>query len=135
MKIQLIRADITSMKVDAMVSPSASDEDTSSGGNLLCKFVIHAAVPAYGSDDAEERLRRSIERALERAEELALASIAIPPMWLNPPEALERGARIVLTAALAYAPRARSLQRVVFMAIGEEVHRTFERVRQEVDPS
>lgn len=132
MRIQLIRADITSMKVDAMVSPSATGEETTAGGNLLCRFIINAEAPAYGSSGAEDRLRRSTERAIERADELAVASVAIPPMWTNPPAALEKGARIMFNAAIAYQPRARSLQRVVFMTIGEEAHEVFDRVLREV---
>ena len=68
MHVQLIRADITSMKVDAMVNPSASEEDPVAAGNLLCRFIIPAVVPEIGSEDSEMRLRNSTQRALERAE-------------------------------------------------------------------
>jgi hypothetical protein len=64
MRIQLLRADVTSMKVDAMVSPSESGE-AESGANLLCKFVIPAKVPPVAAANAEEELRSATMKAPE----------------------------------------------------------------------
>ena len=130
MHVQLIRADITSMKVDAMVNPSASEEDPVAAGNLLCRFIIPAVVPEFGSEDAEERLRNSTQRALERAEGLAVASVALPALWTGPAAAAERCAEIMLETTLSFAPRARSLQRVVYCLFNESVYEVFDRVLQ-----
>src|SRR3954466_15496670 len=88
MKIELLRADIASIKVDALVYPSqsrhvdgigevpAGSAVVTSAGNLLCKFVIHAIGPASGDADQEKVLREATRAALERAEDLAIASVA-----------------------------------------------------------
>lgn len=134
MHIQLIRAERTSMKVDAMVNPSASEDDAASAGNLLARFIIPVVVPTPGSEDADAKLRAATERALQRAEDFAVSSVAIPAMWTSPPEAVERCARIMLDTTLEFATRARSLQRVVYCLFGEEVHDAFERVLAESRP-
>ena len=56
MIIELIRADITSLKIDAIVNPRPTGGDVgtatvSSGGNVLCKFVITAVVPRPDTPD------------------------------------------------------------------------------------
>jgi O-acetyl-ADP-ribose deacetylase (regulator of RNase III) len=131
--IELIRADITSQRIDAIVNPRASGGEVgtatvSSGGNVLCKFVITAVVPKAGEEDADRKLRDAIWAALHRAEELAVASVAFPAFT---GEAM----RVVVRAALDFRAHARSLQRVVFCAFSAEVHSEFGRVLQELDAS
>jgi O-acetyl-ADP-ribose deacetylase (regulator of RNase III) len=81
MQIQLLRADITSLKVDAIVTPSAPAAISNgratviSGGNLLARFVIEVPVPRGTDPDADARLRECTRDALERADELAVATI------------------------------------------------------------
>lgn len=130
MHIQLIRADVTSLKVDAMVNPAHGSQDEVTSGNLLCKFVIHAAVPPSDGADADEELERATLRALGKAEELAIASVAVPPLWTSP-GTNERCARMMIRAAISFRSRARSLQRVVFVLFSEEAHSAFERALQE----
>lgn len=131
MKIELIRADLTSLKIDAIVNPRSSGGEVgtataTSGGNVLCKFVITAVVPRAGEPDEERKLNDAIWAALERAEELAVASVAFPAMGGSP-------ARVVVRAALDFRAHARSLQRVVFCAFNKEAHLEFGRVLQELD--
>jgi len=133
MNIELIRADITSLKIDAIVNPRPTGGDVgtatvSSGGNVLCKFVITAVVPRPGEEDEERKLRDAMWAALHRAEELAVATVAFPAM-------AGATARVVVRAALDFRAHARSLQRVVFCAFNEEIHRQFARVLQELDVS
>ncbi len=47
-------------------------------GRLPARYVIHAVGPVWGSGDEEAKLARAVRSALERAEELGLASIAFP---------------------------------------------------------
>ena len=131
MIIELIRADITSMKIDAIVNPRPTGGEVgtatvSSGGNVLCKFVITAVVPRAGEEDEERKLRDAIWAALHRAEELAVATVAFPAFTGT-------ATRVVLRAALDFRAHARSLQRVVFCAFSEEIHGEFGRVLQELD--
>jgi O-acetyl-ADP-ribose deacetylase (regulator of RNase III) len=131
MIIELIRADVTSLKIDAIVNPRPSGGEVgtasvSSGGNVLCKFVITAVVPRAGEEDEERKLREAIHAALHRAEELAVGSVAFPAI-------AGAAARVVLRAAIDFRAHARSLQRVVFCAFSEEIHGEFGRALQELD--
>lgn len=49
-----------------------------SGGELPAKYVIHAVGPVWGSGDEDARLASAITGALRTADELGLASIALP---------------------------------------------------------
>ena len=146
MKIELLRADISSIKVDALVYPSQSKHvdgvgDVPSGsavvtsaGNLLCKFVIHAVGPKSDEADREMILRNATRSALERAEELAIASVAFMSskngMFGFP---IDFCAPVMLKTTVAFRNRARSLQRVVYCLFGTEAYENFRRVLDEVD--
>jgi O-acetyl-ADP-ribose deacetylase (regulator of RNase III) len=47
-------------------------------GRLPCRWVIHAVGPVWGEGDEEAKLRRAVVSALARAEELGVASLALP---------------------------------------------------------
>ena len=47
-------------------------------GRLPSLFVIHAVGPQWGEGEEEGKLRGAVRSALERAEELGLASLAMP---------------------------------------------------------
>jgi O-acetyl-ADP-ribose deacetylase (regulator of RNase III) len=133
MNIELIRADITSLKIDAIVNPRPSGGEVgtatvSSGGNVLCKFVITTIVPSPGEPDEERKLAEAIHAALHRAEELAVGSVAFPAI-------AGKAARVVLRTALEFRAHARSLQRVVFCAFSEEIYGEFGRALQELEQS
>jgi O-acetyl-ADP-ribose deacetylase len=136
MHIELLRADITSLKVDAMVNESApgavpvGQATVTTGGNLLCKFVIHASVPSPGDVNCETKLRAATMSALERAEELAISSVGIPSMG-GAALPVDEVARVMIQAALDFRTRARSLQRVVFCLFGADAYNAFERVLRE----
>lgn len=147
MDIQLLRADVTSLKVDAIVNPSSAQLQpapgierlpvgsavVTTGGNLLCKFVIHAVVPRIGEGDEDAKLRAATWAALERAEELAIESVGMPAMSTGAfGFSFERCAHIMLGATLDFRSRARSLQRVVYFLFGDEPYTTFQRVLTEL---
>src|SRR5438128_987980 len=124
MQVKVIRADVMSMKVDAMVSPTNGEALETSGGNLLCKFVIGVPKPKQGEHDDQWKLRQATLAALDRAEELAVATVALPPFWTTD---LERCAQVMLEAVRDFSKRARCLQRVVFCPSGEDAFASFER--------
>ena len=131
MNIELIRADLTSLKIDAIVNPRSSGgpvgtATATSGGNVLCKFVITTVVPRPGDEDEVHKLRDAVWAALERAEELAVASVAFPAF-------AGAHASVVIRAAIDFRAHARSLQRVVFCAFSGEAHDEFARMLQELD--
>lgn len=160
MKIQLIRADITSIKVDAIVNPTnpqhqhagavgrgvaagRSPEEVNlpvgsaavtTGGNLLAKFVIHASIPRIGEGDEDAKLRAATWSALERAEELAIESVGLPAMGTGSYGFdADRAAHVMLGATIEFRRRARSLQRAVYCLFGKESYETFDRVLKELD--
>lgn len=167
MHIQLLRADLTSLKVDAIVNPTnphlqhvggigrelvregGADIQRESvgptplppgtaivttGGNLLCRFVIHTVVPVMGEGDEDAKLRAATWVSLEKAEELAIAAVAFPAMATGTfGFPVERCARIMLGAAVDFRGRARSLQRVVYCLFGKDPHATFTRVLKELE--
>jgi len=145
MDIELLRADVSSLKVDAIINPSAANKPVpdfgsvpvgeavvTSGGNVLCKFVIHAIVPIEGEGAEDGKLRNAMRAALKRAEELAIASVAIPPVPASfgfPPRYCSR---VLMSAALDFRPHARSLQRVVFCAFSEVAYGELQEVLEEL---
>lgn len=118
MHIELLRTDVTSLRVDAITNPASASKVVAelgsvpvghavvtSGGNVLCKFVIHA-----------------------------IASVAMPPV--PAPFGFEPGrcARVLISTALDFRPHARSLHRVVFCAFDEETYGEMRRAREELTP-
>lgn len=133
MHIQLLRADITSMKVDAIINPSETSDESVTGGNLLCRFIINTPFPRAGDEDAEEKIRRATLNSLERAESLAVASVAMPAMCAGfPDHMMKRCAQIMLEATVLFGTRARSLQRVVYCLFDQEQYEVFENALREV---
>lgn len=140
MNIHLLRADVNSLKVDAFVAPTDPQSHgingravVVTGGNLLARFVIHVQVPNADESDADAKLRAATLSAVERAEELAVASVGLPPIATGPfGFSTERCARVMLAATLEHRARARSLQRAVFCLFGKEEYATFERVLGEL---
>lgn len=142
MDIQLLRTDTTSLKVDALVFPEEALSDmtegravVTTGGNLLCRFIIHVKVANAGASDADETLRAATIAALERAEELAIASVGLPAIGAGPfGFDIERCARVMLAATIDFRSRACSLHRAVFCLLGQEEFTTFSRVLKELEP-
>jgi O-acetyl-ADP-ribose deacetylase (regulator of RNase III) len=103
-------------------------------GSLPCRYVIHAVGPQMGEGDEDRKLRDATVAALERAEELRIASVAFPAISTGifgyP---LERCARVMTAAARAFAGRAKSLERVIFCLFDERALRAFEVAMKETE--
>jgi O-acetyl-ADP-ribose deacetylase (regulator of RNase III) len=73
------------------------------GGNLPCRYVIHAVGPVWGEGDEDRKLEVAVTGALGLADRLNLASIAFPAISTGIygfPK--ERAARISLNAIRKY---------------------------------
>lgn len=72
-------------------------------GRLPCRYVIHAVGPIWGQGDEDARLAAAVQGSLARADELKLASIALPAISTGiygfP---LERAAGVIVAAIRAY---------------------------------
>ncbi len=139
MNIQLLRADITSIKVDALVAPSdpqlALPDGLAvvlTGGNLLARFVIQVAMPNGDEPDADARLHATTTVAFAKADELAVATIGLPPVARSKGFTSDRASRAMLGAALDFRTRARSLQRATFCLFGKQEYEVFLRVLEEL---
>jgi len=101
------------------------------GGELQAKYVIHAVAPRMGEGNEDEKLRSVTLNSLKLAEEYGLKSIAFPALSggrFGFP--LDRCARIMLSAALAYLKGNTGLERLVFSVFGEENFQVFHRELQ-----
>ncbi len=49
-------------------------------GRLSCRTIIHAVGPVWGSGDEEAKLAAAVHGSLALAEQLGLASLAMPPI-------------------------------------------------------
>jgi O-acetyl-ADP-ribose deacetylase (regulator of RNase III) len=74
-----------------------------SGGALACRYVIHAVGPVWGSGDEDAKLRQAVWGSLWRADQLGIASLALPAISTGIfgfPK--ERAARIIYQTLSAY---------------------------------
>lgn len=95
-------------------------------GKLKAKYIIHAVGPRYGIE-GEDKLESAIRRALEKADELNLASIALP--------AISTGiygypydlcARIMAKVIKEYSPK--TLKKVIVCLYTKESYKIFEEI-------
>ena len=161
METKLLRGDITTLEVDAIVNAANSylqhgggvaaaivrrggpviqqesnrigyvpvgNAAVTSGGNLPCKYVIHAVGPRMGEGDEDHKLRDATISALERAEELRIKSISLPAISSGifgfP---MDRCAAVMLQAISDFGPRARSLESVTVCLYDQPAYDIFEK--------
>lgn len=74
-----------------------------SGGDLPCKYVIHAVGPIWGEGDEDKELAEAVAGSLVLGDQLGLSSIAFPAISTGifrfP---IERAAKIILEAFRTY---------------------------------
>lgn len=59
--------------------PASAEHPALTGaGDLPCRYVIHTVGPVWGEGDEDARLHRAVTSALALAEDLGLASLALP---------------------------------------------------------
>lgn len=73
------------------------------GGNLHCRYVIHAVGPVWGEGDEDEKLADAISGSLKLGDQLSLISLAFPAISTGIfgfPK--ERAAKVILKAMRDY---------------------------------
>jgi len=99
-------------------------------GRLKARYVIHAAVMGQDLRTDAEKIRRSTEATLRRADELGLKRIAFPALGTGVGGfSLEECARIMLDAVEAHAAAGTtSLEQVTFVLYDAPALQAFQRV-------
>ncbi len=87
----------------------------STGGNLKGQCILHAVGPRFQEEELEDKLRRTVQNVLRRAEELKSRKLAVPAMgagFYGIP--LDVSARITVGAVKEYLKNETSLEEVIF---------------------
>jgi O-acetyl-ADP-ribose deacetylase (regulator of RNase III) len=93
-------------------------------GRLRARYVIHGAVMGQDLRTSAELVRRTTERCIKLADELGLASLALPAFGTGVGGfPLDECARIMVSAARE--AESRTLERIVFAVFGAEAERAF----------
>jgi O-acetyl-ADP-ribose deacetylase (regulator of RNase III) len=84
-------------------SVSHAEPAWTSGGNLPCRYVIHAVGPVWGDGEEDAKLAAAVAGSLKIADELKLESIAMPAISTGIfgfPK--ERAAKVIFAAVRDY---------------------------------
>lgn len=101
------------------------DAVATGAGSLRVRHVIHGAVMGQDLVTNAELIERTTQRCLELADELGVASLALPAFGTGVGGfPLEDCAGIMVAVARAHEPR--TLRRVVFAVYGDEARRAFD---------
>ena len=98
-----------------------------SAGKLKAKHVIHAACMNYSQATTEEHLILATRNALLRSRELALTSLALPPLddsGISFP--LKRCAELMISEVIRHTEKEATLERVVFVLPDARTKKIFE---------
>ena len=99
-----------------------------SGGEMPCKWVIHAATMELGGPTSAEIIRRATANSLRKADELGAKSLALVAFGTGVGGfPLEQAARIEAEEARMHLEGGGGLERVVFAVRGEDARAAFER--------
>jgi O-acetyl-ADP-ribose deacetylase (regulator of RNase III) len=93
------------------------------GGDMPCTWVIHAATMELGGPTSAEIIEQATRSTLAKAEELGAGSLALVAFGTGVGGfSLEEAARIMVTAAREHTG---DLERIVFAVYGDEAERAF----------
>ena len=97
------------------------------GGEMPCRWVIHAATMELGGPTSAEIIRRATASTLAKAEELEASSLALVAFGTGVGGfPLKEAARIEIDEVRRHVDLGSSLERVVFAVRGEGARRAFE---------
>lgn len=101
---------------------------TTTGGEMPCRWVIHAATMVLGGPTSAEIIRDATASTLEQAERLGARSLALVAFGTGVGGfPMEAAARIEVDEVRRHTARGSRLERVVFAVHGEFARATFER--------
>lgn len=98
-----------------------------SGGEMPCRWVIHAATMELGGPTSARIIRDATASTLRKADELGAKSLALVAFGTGVGGfPLEQAAEIEVAQVRAHLARGSALERVVFAVRGEAARRAFE---------
>jgi O-acetyl-ADP-ribose deacetylase (regulator of RNase III) len=98
------------------------------GGDMPCRWVIHAATMELGGPTSAEIIRSATASTLRRADELGARSLALVAFGTGVGGfPLDDAARIEVEEVRRHLDEGSSLERVVFAVRGEQAREAFER--------
>jgi O-acetyl-ADP-ribose deacetylase (regulator of RNase III) len=98
------------------------------GGEMPCRWVIHAATMELGGPTSAEVIRRATASTLRRADELGARSLALVAFGTGVGGfPLDEAARIEVEEVRRHLDAGSSLERIVFAVRGAEAREAFER--------
>ena len=98
-----------------------------SGGQMPCRWVIHAATMELGGPTSAEIIRRATAATLQRADELGARSLALVAFGTGVGGfPLEEAARIELEEVRRHLDAGSELDRIVFAVHGEQARAAFQ---------
>jgi O-acetyl-ADP-ribose deacetylase (regulator of RNase III) len=97
-----------------------------SGGQMPCRWVIHAATMELGGPTSADIIRRATAATLQRADELGARSLALVAFGTGVGGfPLEEAARIELEEVRRHLAAGSELDRIVFAVHGEQARAAF----------
>src|SRR5919201_2374600 len=104
------------------------DAVETTGGELPCRWVIHAATMELGGPTSAGAIRQATASTLRKADELGARSLALVAFGTGVGGfPLDEAARIEVEEARRYLEGGGQLERVVFAVRGSEAREAFER--------
>ena len=105
--------------------------EVTSGGDLSCKYIVHAASMSFDEPTSDESLYDSVKNSLLRAAELQLRSMSFPAIGTGVSDYdPQRCAEIMLSEIIRLLPQVPSLERVEVVLLDPEIYQIF---REEYD--
>jgi O-acetyl-ADP-ribose deacetylase len=102
------------------------------GGEMPCRWVIHAATMELGGPTSPEIIRRATASTLRRAEELGACSLALVAFGTGVGGfPLDEAARIEVEEVRRHLEGDSQLERIVFAVRGEAARDAFQRALEE----
>jgi O-acetyl-ADP-ribose deacetylase (regulator of RNase III) len=102
------------------------------GGEMPCRWVIHAATMELGGPTSAEVIRRATVSTLRRAEELGARSLALVAFGTGVGGfPVDEAARIEVSEVRQHVDGGGSLERIVFAVRGPEARQAFEQALED----
>jgi O-acetyl-ADP-ribose deacetylase len=104
------------------------DAVETSGGDMPCRWVIHAATMKLGGPTSADIIRRATASTLQRADELGARSLALVAFGTGVGGfPLDEAAKIEVEEVRTHLEGGSGLERIVFAVRGSEARQAFEK--------